>query len=65
MAKPVWQQKLQAQLDANPLYHDPGKDNYRCTCKACGGSGKRVSVRSVVNYGRTFDHCYKCARVYR
>jgi predicted nucleic acid-binding Zn ribbon protein len=64
MAKPVWQQKLQAKLDANPLYHGKG-DDPRCTCARCGGSGRRVTLRVCVNYGSTFNNCHKCGEVYR
>jgi hypothetical protein len=66
MTKPVWQQKLQALLDANPLYHSKkGELPIGTVCRDCGGSGKRVTLREVVNYGSTFNHCDVCRTVYR
>jgi len=66
MAKPVWQQRLQARLDANPLYFGKGTaedPSHTVTCKACGGAGKRVTLRMLVNY--SFNTCKKCGYVCR
>lgn len=72
MAKPVWQQKLQARLDKDPLFwipptaaekavniHAPS----RICCAACGGKGKRVTLREVVNY--SMNRCDFCGWVCR
>ncbi len=51
MAKPKWQVKLQAKLDATPLFiMDPPVIGVRClTCKG-DDRGKKLTLREVVNY---------------
>lgn len=72
MAKPVWQQRLQARLDNSPLYWEKPSleeklqnpfEPSRVVCGNCGGSGKRVSLRELVNY--SFNTCYKCGYIVR
>lgn len=61
MAKPVWQQKLQAKLDAAPLYfvgntHVVKHD----TCLEPGDRrGRKVTLRYLTNY-TGFNVCAKC-----
>jgi hypothetical protein len=72
MAKPVWQQKLQNRLDRNPLYWEkPTAEELianpfapqKVVCDSCGGKGKKVTLRYVVNY--SFHTCCKCGYVVR
>lgn len=35
-----------------------------CVCANCGGSGKKVPLYAITNYGREFDHCYRCNYTY-
>ena len=67
MAKPVWQQKLQARLDACPLFWEkPTAEAIaanrfaasRIVCAECGAKGKKGSLRELVNY--SFHTCDKC-----
>jgi hypothetical protein len=57
MAKPVWQQKLAASLENNPLYwFTPVDGTYaKVVCAhhhsaSPGKKGKKLSLREVVNY---------------
>lgn len=79
MAKPVWQQKLQARMDRNPLFwEEPTKEEKEANphapshirCQECGGkskseggTGKRVTLREAVNY--SFHTCEYCKRTVR
>jgi hypothetical protein len=36
-----------------------------CVCANCGGSGKKVPLYAITNYGREFDHCFRCNYTYR
>lgn len=73
MAKPVWQQRLQARLDSNPLYWEkPTAEELeankfapeKVVCAKCGGKGKKVTLRYVANYSY-FNTCCKCGWVVR
>lgn len=61
MAKPVWQQRLQEKLDANPLCFVKGTVTVKHV--ACldpsEKARKKVSLREVVNYN-CFNTCAKC-----
>jgi hypothetical protein len=63
MAKTKWATKIQEHLKNNPLHYtsDP---KVPCVCAKCGGSGKRVPLYVVTNYGQTFSRCYKCGTQY-
>ncbi len=56
MAKPVWQQKLQEKLDAEPLFFTKigGRETFRVKHEKCldpeETKGKKVSLRELVNY---------------
>lgn len=65
MAKPVWQQKLQAKLDANPLYYlNDSFGEVKCQrCLLPGEKGKKVSLRYCVNY--LVNTCKVCGAAYR
>jgi len=41
-----------------------GRENVPCLCSDCGGSGKKVPLYAIFNYGREFDHCYGCGFSY-
>lgn len=64
MAKPIWQQKLQALLDAHPLFFIKGNRTGSVKHEECLESGevrgKRVSLRELVNY--SFNTCEKCKK---
>jgi hypothetical protein len=66
MAKPIWQQKLQAKLDNNPLYRVEDKDKiFVIKYSKCKGEekGKKLSLREVVNYN--LCKCEVCGIEYR
>ena len=60
MAKPVWQQKLQAKLDADPLMFVKGTAIiYHERCFGPGEvKGKKVTLRQLVNF--SFHTCDRC-----
>jgi hypothetical protein len=35
-----------------------------CVCAKCGGTGKKVPLYAVTNYGNEFNHCYVCGEKY-
>jgi hypothetical protein len=35
-----------------------------CVCLKCGGTGKKVPLYAVTNYGNEFNHCYVCGATY-
>jgi len=67
MPKPIWQQKLQAKLDSNPLFFrvEPNFQHV-IKCEKCFApsekKGKRVSLRECVNY--SFNTCSVCKKEY-
>lgn len=68
MPKPVWAQKLQAKLDACPLYFI-GAD-FNPTCQGCltpsekVGKLRKLTLRQVVNYSG-WNVCQRCKKAYR
>jgi len=61
MAKPVWQQKLQAKLDSKPLFF-VGKTHvvkHEACLSPSEKKGKKVSLREIVNYN-CFNTCATC-----
>jgi len=73
MAKPVWQQKLQAKLDSAPLVFvfatvpkgtpikdipDPQIKHIKCLA-AGDKAGKKVTLRQITNYN-CFNTCVTC-----
>ena len=37
-----------------------GTPRQTCKCASCGGSGRKVPLYAVTNYGNEFNHCYTC-----
>lgn len=66
MAKPVWQQKLQATLEANPLVFVGRTDviKHQSCLDPSEKAGKKITVRLITNYN-CFNTCAKCQKVVR
>ena len=60
MAKPKWQEKLQAKLDADPLCFVGNTHHVRhVRCLSPGErQGRKVTLRGVVNF--SFNTCEAC-----
>lgn len=56
-----WVEKLKECIAANPLYFVADK----IICRDCGGTGKRVPLYRITNYGNTYNRCDACLKVYR
>jgi recombinational DNA repair protein (RecF pathway) len=41
-----------------------GTEIATCICAKCGGTGKKVPLYAVTNYGNEFNHCYVCGEKY-
>lgn len=53
-------ERIKARLKENPLYWD--YPDYTVKCAKCGGTGKKVPLYRVTNYGRSFSVCKVCNR---
>lgn len=65
MAKPIWQQKLQAKLDAAPMCFVHGSVVIKhVTClDTSEKKGKMITLRLLVNY--SFNTCAACKHTIR
>lgn len=66
MAKPVWQQNLQANLNDKPLVF-VGKTSvikHQSCLDPSEKAGKKITVRLIANYN-CFNTCAKCGEVLR
>lgn len=57
--------KTETQHLVNRLARIEGVKIDQCKCARCGGSGRKVPLYAVTNYGNEFNHCYTCGEVYR